>query len=191
MDTNLRFNPFTQHFDSSFGPAHVVSARPNRVESAFLRQLTLSQPNQIVYPLTVINSMEDYNRIALKGLTSFPGYLFYDSSWSLGLCYPWPIPQPNIYGLFVTIKEQLPPMFAGASQVLNLPYEYYNAMVLNLAVRLRPKYGITAMPGDPLPGLAKDALNALRGDNYQIARLQVPGDLQRPQLYNIFSDRLY
>lgn len=191
MDTNLRFNPFTQEFDGSFGPAGVVSARPNRVESAFLRQLTQSQPNQIDYPLTIITSMEDYNRIALKKLSSFPGYLFYDSSWTLGLCYPWPIPQANIYALHVTVKEQLPPAFAGPNQVLSLPYEYYNAIMLNLAVRLRPKYGIVGMPGDPLPGLAKDSLNTLRSDNFQIARLQIPGDLQRPQLYNIFSDRMY
>ena len=191
MDTNLRFNPFTQHFDSSFGPGHVVSARPNRIESAFLRQLTLSQPNQPDYPLTQIYSMEDYNRIALKGLSSFPGYFFYDSSWSVGLVYPWPIPQANIYELFVTVKEQLPPMFATTAQVIDLPYEYYNAIELNLAMRLRPKYGINALPGDHLPGLAKDALNALRGGNIQIARLQIPGDLVRPQLYNIFSDRMY
>lgn len=191
MDTNASFNPFNQQFNPQFGPGHVVSQRPDRIESAFLRQLTLSQPNQIDYPLTLIYSMEDYNRIALKGLSSFPGYLFYDSAWPVGLCYPWPIPQANIYGLFVTVKEQLPPMFATTNQQIALPYQYYDAMMLNLAMRLRPKYGIVSMPGDPLPGLAKDALNVLRRSDYQISRLQIPGDLVRPQLYNIFSDRMY
>jgi hypothetical protein len=191
FNTNLRLRPWTDEYNGNFGPAYPVSARPNRIESAYLRQLTMSQPNQIDYPLTQIFSMEDYNRIALKGLSSFPGYYFYDSSWELGLLYPWPIPQANIYEVFISIREQLPPMFTEAAMELDLPYEYYNAIVLNLAIRLRPKYGIIAQPGDPLPGQAKDSLNTLRKANFQISRLQVPGDLSRPQLYNIFSDRMY
>lgn len=192
INTDLLFNPFTGHFDPSFGPAGPVSTRPNRIESSFLRQLTLSQPNQIDYPMTLIYSREDYNRIALKQLQSFPGYLFYDSSWTVGILYPWPVPQANIYELHVTVKEIIPPWFFGVpSTVIDLPYEYYNAMVLNTAVRLRPKYGIVPQQGDHLAGLAKDSLHALRADNYQISRIQIPGDLVRPQLYNIFSDRMY
>lgn len=191
FNTDLRHRPQSNDFDSHFGSGYAVSARPNRIESAFLRQLTMSQPNQIDYPLTQIFSMEDYNRIALKGLSSFPGYFFYDTSWDLGLLYPWPIPQANIYSVHITAREQLPPMFAQAANLFDIPWEYYNAMVLQLAIRLRPKYGINALQGDPLPNLAKDALNTLKKANFQISRLQVPGDLVRPQLYNIFSDRMY
>jgi hypothetical protein len=188
FDTDTR--PYTDQYDNSFGGATVTSARPNRIESAFLRQLTQSQPNQIDYPLQQIFSREDYNRIALKGLSSFPGYFFYDSAWDLGLLYPWPIPQPDIYSVHITVREQLPP-FMDANTVFEIPYEYYNAIVLQLAMRLRPKYGILTMQGDTLPAQAKDALNTLRKGNYQIGRLHVPGDLVRPQLYNIFSDRAY
>lgn len=191
FNTNLRIRPWEDEYTGEFGPAYPVSARPNRIESAYLRQLTMSQPNQIDYPLTQIYSMEDYNRIALKGLSSFPGYYFYDTSWEQGLFYPWPIPQANIYECFISVREQLPPMFTESAAVLDIPYEYYNAMVLQLALRLRPKYGIVGQPGDPLPGQAKDALNVLRKANFQISRLQMPGDLIRPQLYNIFSDRMY
>jgi hypothetical protein len=189
INTNALFNPGTGQFNPPV--AGDVTARPNRIESAFLRQLTQSQPNQIDYPLTLIYSYEDYSKIALKQLQSFPGYLFFDSSWPLGRLLPWPVPQANIYALHVVIKEQLPAKFATLSAVLNVPYEYYNAMVLNLAIRLRPKYGIVPMQGDHLPGLARDSLNVLRSDNYQISRLHMPGDLVRPQLYNIFSDRMY
>lgn len=191
FNTDLRIRPQTDEYDSHFGAGYATSARPNRIESAYLRQLTMSQPNQIDYPLTQIFSMEDYNRIALKGLSSFPGYYFYDTSWDLGLLYPWPIPQANIYEVFISCREQLPPMFTQAAMLLDIPWEYYNAMVLQLAIRLRPKYGIVALQGDPLPGLAKDALNTLKKANFQISRIQIPGDLVRPQLYNIFSDRMY
>lgn len=188
IDTNKHYNPSTGGFDSAVPKS---SARPNQIESSFLRQLTLSQPNQIDYPMTLIRSREDYNRIALKQLESFPGYLFYDSSWPVGVLYPWPVPQASIYELHVTIKEQLPPYFATTATEFNLPYEYYDAIMLNLAVRLRPKYGIVSQQGDHLAGQARAALAMLRSDNFQIARLQIPGDLVRPQLYNIFSDRMY
>lgn len=191
FDTNTRIQPFTSEYSQEFIPTYTVSARPNRIESAFLRQLVLSQPNQIDYPLTQIFSMEDYNRIALKGLSSFPGYYFYDTAWDLGLVYFWPIPQANIYEMHITVREQLPSMFAVGAEQIELPYEYYNAIVLNLALRLRPKYGIVAIQGDTLPTMAKDALNTLKKSNFQISRLQLPGDLVRPQLYNIFSDRMY
>lgn len=191
FDTNRRISPYQDEFNGHFGPGYAISARPNRIESAFLRQITMSQPNQIDYPLTQIFSMEDYNRIALKGLSSFPGYYFYDTSWDLGLLYPWPIPQAHIYEVHITFREQLPPMFTQAANLIDLPWEYYNAMVLQLAIRLRPKYGIVALPGDTLAAQAKDALNTLKKSNFQISRLQIPGDLARPQLYNIFSDRMY
>ena len=189
FNTNALYNPVTDGFDPPV-PGNVTT-RPNKIESSFLRQLTQSQPNQIDYPMTIITSREDYNRIALKQLQSFPGYVFFDSAWPVGRVFPWPVPQPTIYELHLTIREQLPAKFATLATVLNVPYEYYSAMVLNLAVRLRPKYGIVPLQGDHLPGLARDSLNVLRNDNYQISRLHMPGDLVRPQLYNIFSDRMY
>jgi len=86
---------------------------------------------------------------------------------------------------------QLPPSFATTSSVFAIPYEYYAAMVYNLALRLRSRFRIPAPPGDPLPGLAKAALNVLRTGNSQIAQLHVPADLGRAGIYNIFSDRTY
>jgi len=192
---------FNQQFGEQFGNAPgfqqvPISARPARIESAFLRQLQFSNNpvdggNQIDYPLTLIASMEDYNKISLKKLQSFPGYLFYDSGWPLGTLYPWPVPQPNIYELFVSYMEQLPPAFATENSVVSLPYEYFEAIIKNLALRLRTRYSIPTFPGDILPGQAKAALATIRGTNAQIARLHMPSDLLRPNLYNIFSDRTY
>ena len=192
IDTNANLSPFSPAFNSQFGPAYPVSARPAKIESAFVRQLTQSQPNQIDYPLTLLEAREDYNKIALKQLTAGPGgYLFYDSAWPLGFLFPWPLLQANIYELHVSFREQLPPGWATLSIPIRMPYETYAAMLYNLALRLRPKYGIPTYPGDMIPGLAKDSLAVLRGSNTQIARLHMPGDLVRPQLYNIFSDRMY
>lgn len=166
------------------------SVRPMRLESAFLRQIQNTQPNQVDYPLQIIQSREDYNRIRLKSLVSFPNSIFYDSDWPLGSIFPWPVPSANIYAVYVSVLQQLA-SFTNLSARINVPYEYYNAIVTNLALRLRSKYGISASPGDPLPGNAKNALNVLRGANTQIATLQVPAGLGRAGIYNIFSDTFY
>lgn len=169
----------------------VGSVRPAKIESAYLRQLQTSPPNQVDYYLEILQSMEDYNKIALKSLQSFPGFVFLDTGWPLATLYTYPVPQANIYGIFISIMAQLPSSFVNAGVKFNIPFEYYNAMLYNLALRLRPKYQIPSYPGDPLPGLAKDSLATLRGANTQIARLQMPQQLVRPGIYNIFSDRNY
>jgi hypothetical protein len=191
IDTNLRWNPFTDSYDASFGPTYPVSARPAKIESSFVRQLTLGQPNQIDYPMRIIQTRNDYNRIALKQLQTFPGYLFFDPTWPLGTLFPWPVPQANIYALYVTFLEQLPPMFATSSAVVDLPFEYFAAILYNLAMRLRSKYGIATYQGDQLPQLAKDALEVLTSANLRITQLVMPNDLLTGQQYNIFSDRMY
>lgn len=174
--------------DINTGPS---SVRPNRVESAFLRQVTQSQPNQIDMPLEIIQAREDYNRIRLKQLQAFTEYLYYDPAWPLGVAYPWPVPNPTIYEIHCTVRAQLPQRFLTSAIKFALPYEYYAAMVYNLALRLRPKYRIGTFPGDTLPGMAKDSLNVLRTGNAQIGRLLMPADLTRDGNYNIFSDRSY
>lgn len=168
------------------------SVRPAKLESAFVRQLQNPAGNQVDYGLDILQSMEDYNRIALKSMVSFPdGYVFLDSAWPLANLYTYPVAQANIYSLNVTVREQLPVQFASASTAINLPFEYYQAIQLNLAVLLRIAFSIPSFPGDPLPGAAKASLATLRGPNAQIARLQMPGELMRDGLYNIFNDRYY
>lgn len=177
----------------------VVSTRPDRVERAYLRQLVNSQPNQIDYPLELMQAREDYANIALKGLVSFPTTAYYDPAWApsgLGALFVYPVPQATIYELHVLVREQLPQNFftapaKGLATPFNVPYEYYAAILYNGALRLRPKYQLPTWPGDPLPALAKDSLNVLRGANTQIARLGMPSDMNRPGLYNIFNDRFY
>lgn len=166
-----------------------INPRPDRIESAFFRQIiNESAPNQIDYQLEIIEAREDYNRISLKQLISFPQYLFYDSGFPTGHAYPWPVIQNNLYELHLTVKETLS-QFTSLNQNIVLPLEYMAALKFNLAVRLRQAY---QMPPDAvLVGLAKDALNVIRNANFQVSRLQIPTTLIRPGLYNVFSDTFY
>jgi hypothetical protein len=184
-------NFYTPIWEQVTAGSLVGSVRPDRLESGnFLRQISLPSPNQIDYPLEILESREDYNKIALKNLTSFPGYIFYDPSHPLGVIYPWPVPQANIYEIHILIKEQIS-VFSNQAQAFALPFMYYQALVANLAMRLRSKYQIPTFPGDPLPALAKQALANLRGANAAIARLRLPSDMNRSGIYNIFSDQFY
>lgn len=164
------------------------SARPASVQSAFIRQPQGDNP--IDYPLGIIKAKEDWNRIAFKPMQGLSQWLFYDSEWPLGKLYPYPVANASIYELHVSVMQILPPSFATSGTTVNLPFEYLNGLVLNLALRLRSFYGIASGPGDLLPGLAKQALNVIRGSNLQIARLNMPAELRfRGKGYNIFSDQ--
>ena len=184
---DLNTNPYS----AAFGPQFGVSARPNRIEAAFVRQLVNSAPNQVDYWLRALPSREDYDKLALKSLSSFPGFYFYDSAWPLGNFFPWPVPNPTIYEIHITVREQLPVAFATAATPVSIPYEYYMAIMQNLAMRLRAKYGLATPPGDPLMGQAKAGLAILRKGNAQITNLQMPSGLVRDGIYNIFSDQTY
>jgi hypothetical protein len=174
--------------DIDTGPG---SVRPNRLENGnFLRQLTQSQPNQIDYPLELLESMEDFSRIALKRLVSFPQYIFLDPQWPIGVIHVYPVAQANIYAIHACVREQIQ-TFTNLATLFEIPYEYYWAMVTNLALRLRGKYQIPSFPGDTLPAQAKDSLNVIKGGNTAIARLRTPRELVRNGIYNVFSDQFY
>lgn len=167
------------------------SARPTKLSSAFIRQLQTVAPNQVDRPLEVIEAKEDYNRIGLKQLTSFPQYAFLDTDFPLATLYCWPVPNANIYEIHISVAEQFPYRFATINTVVTLPYEYYAAIIYNGALRLRPKYHLGTYPGDMVPALARDSMGVLRGANTQIARLHSPSGLIRGRHYNIFSDQNY
>jgi hypothetical protein len=162
--------------------------RPDRLEDAYFRQILPSGQNQVDYPLELIEAREDYDRISLKSLKSWPTYCFYDSGFPTGSVYFWPIPAASLYEMFIVTKAPVTVMESGAQEFV-LPPEYEAALLYNLAVRMRPAY---QLPPDPsLVSLATDALNVLRTANAQVPRLTMPTQLARGGLYNIYSDRIY
>lgn len=165
-----------------------ISPRPDSIESAFFRQITQSQPSQVDYPLEIIESYETYSRIALKQLQNFPQFLFYDSGFPLGVIHNYPVIQATLYELHIQVKETLN-QFTSLGQTINLPLEYMSAIHYNLCGRLRPAY---QLPPDPsITALALESLNVIRGANAQIPRLQMPLELTRQGIYNVYSDQSY
>lgn len=160
--------------------------RPDIIEAAFVRQLQGSAPQPPDTPLRIIRAREDYSRITLKTLQTFPQYLFYDPAFPLGLVYPWPVPNSGQYEVHVLVKDQLAQV-TNLAAILLLPPAYYAALHYNLVCRTRGAY---QMPPDPtMVALAENGLNVVRGSNFAIPELQMPNAvIQHAAGYNIYSD---
>lgn len=172
--------------------------RPNRIEGAFFRQggsptphefsldgsqagsdiadgsnvlaVGASSQNAIDWPLTLLESREDYNEITLKGMPSFPSAAWYDPAMPFGRFYVWALPAA-IYELHISIRAPLQ-TFANLSDNILLPPEYMEALHYNLAGRLQIAYGMQVNPG--IVGLAATALQTIRAANAQIPRMKMP-----------------
>ena len=184
IDSSVACDGSTYYTVGSGGQINIQ--RPDKLEYAFIRQTVSSSPNQIDWPLEILTAYEDYARIEIKGLAAAPSsYLFYDSGYPLGKIYPWPLPNSQ-YSVHILTKAVLQ-AFATTADTVLLPPEYEDVIYLNLALRLRMAYRLTADP--VLTGLAKAALNTIRMANFQIRRLRMPRSVVGGPAYNIYSDR--
>ena len=196
--------PMTGAQSYSIGPGgDLDTTRPDRIESAFMRmgaapatgdfgfQLDVSlldvtrmdgsgmlivadpTPRSVDYPLDIIEAREDWNRIGYKGISGFPSSVFYDSGFPMGTLYVNPIPGPQ-FELHLSLKQALAE-FSDSATDINLPAQYHEALLYNLAVRLAPMYGLP--PRQDVMQLASASLNTIRISNVQIGRLQMPSGL--------------
>lgn len=161
-------------------------ARPDRIEAAFVR-LT-NGPQAVDYPLALLESREDYNRIALKSLATFPQVAFYDAAYPLANLYIWPAPPATNYQIHISVKTTLS-TFSGLTTTMNLPPEYQEALLYNLTGRLRPMYGL--QPDPTITAMAVASMNVIRNANAQVPRLAITPTLTRDSLYNIYGDQSY
>jgi hypothetical protein len=158
-----------------------INPRPDRLEYAFLRQLSNngspapnSGPQPFDWPLEVIDAYEDYAAIRLKTLGTFSTAVFYDPGWPVGLLKPWPVPQASIYEIHILCKQTLQ-RFASLQASVNFPPEYAAALKWCLARRFRVGF---QMPRDPdLNALAAQSKNIIRKANAQIPTLRMPREL--------------
>lgn len=159
--------------------------RPDRLEGAYFTLLNPSGENQVDYPLGILESYEDYSRIALKSLTTWPSHVFYDSGYPTGTLHFWPVPSAGLYQLHILTKAELP-VFTSLTQEIILPPEYEAAILYNLTVRLYSTYPVPQ--NGTVIALAQDGLNVLRNANAQVPRLRMPAVLGGSSPYNIYSD---
>lgn len=159
--------------------------RPAKLESAFFRQ-NGGTPLPVDYPLEILRSTEDYNRIGLKSLNSFPRYAFYDMAYPIGNLFIWPLPN-STYEIFITTMLQLQ-QFETVNDTLALPPEYSAALMWNLTLELFPFYGLPVNP--TVQQKAEASLRIIEESNAAIPQLQMPPALRnnRGSTYNVYGD---
>jgi hypothetical protein len=132
-------------------------------------------PNLVNIPLAIIEAKEDWNKIAIPDLKSIPSAVFYDSSFPVGRIYFWPVAPANTYEMQLTVKGSLP-VYTSVNDALELPPEYMDAVVNNLAVRIA-----LVSPGAQVSPLllaeARASLNTIKLANTQIPLLSMPAAL--------------
>lgn len=166
-------------------------ARPNSIESAYMRQAVQSVPNQVDYPLRLIQSYEEYSALTLKNMQAGPSWLlFYDSGWPLGKLYPWPLAGGSAGGsgpfeLHIQVKNEMTSVGDIGDEV-NLPPEYHLAVYASQMQMTRSAYRLP--PDANIDKLAKAAMETLRTANFQVPTLNMPSAVAGRGGYNIFSD---
>lgn len=166
-----------------------MNPRPDRLEYAFLRFLQnggTAGTTPVDIPLDIIQSREDYSRIAVKNVGTLPWRIFYDPAWPIGVLFPWPVPQASLYEIHCGFKVVLP-RFSSLQQPINFPPEYEAALNWCLVRNLRAS---NQMPADPtIESLARDGLNTIRLANQAIGTLVMPRMLRnRNRAYDYRGD---
>jgi hypothetical protein len=135
--------------------------------------------NGFDYPLNVIQSREDYNKIGLKGLSTWVGSVFYDAAFPVGrLFFTAGVPISGLFELHISTKAAVGG-YATSADLLNLPPEYIEALTTNLPLRI-----MALDPKGPQPtpiqlGLARAALQTIRTANAQVTELNMPAEFMQ------------
>jgi hypothetical protein len=158
--------------------------RPDRIEAAYIRQ-NYQADNPVDFPLTILNSREDFARIGLKDLESFPSLVYYNPSYPLGELFVWPVPQA-IYQLHIVTRTQLIG-FSTPADTIALPPQYLGAILWNLAYRLCLLYRVD--PG-AVEKQAMASLNAIVNINVEVPVLVMPSGVRSANgIFNIYGDQ--
>lgn len=162
-----------------------LAFRPNQIKGAYFIQLNTG-PTPVSLPLAQVFAYEDYIRITLKDLHTFPNVYFYDNAVPLGNVFVHPIPDANyeLHFLFQTLLD-FPNTANGLDSVFTLADEYEEAIHYNLAIRLCSAY--QTEPQKSTIALAKAGRRMLKTSNIQIASLGMPAALTSNKAFNIYN----
>lgn len=157
--------------------------RPANIQSCFLRQNVGSGPNSypIDFPMRILGSRQEYDRLSLKFLQSWPAAIWYDPVIPNATLYIWPIPVQQLFSLYIAwqfpIDALAEPTAVDTVELDEVtPVETQEAIIYNLALRLAVNY---KLPPDPaLAGAARASLNTLRQTNFALQPLRMPQSLR-------------
>lgn len=147
---------------------------PTELKAAFVRLLGTGV-TPVDKPLVILRAREDWARISVKSLSSFPVYIFMDTGYPLSTVYCWPIPNASVYAIHMDVLMELP-AFSNITEDVALPAVYESMLHANLAVRLTVNTGELQIP-PAMVAHAKYTKALVRRRNAQIQRAVMPRGL--------------
>lgn len=90
-------------------------------------------------------SRDEYMALPNKITQGYPTQFYYQRARSGGTLYVWPTPDTALGTLNFTFRRVIMDMDNAASNI-DLPQEWHQAIVYNLAVKLMPRYGFAGTP---------------------------------------------
>lgn len=155
--------------------------RPANIQSCFLRQNVGSGPNSypIDFPMRILGSRQEYDRISLKFLQSWPAAIYYDPLVPMAQLFIWPIPVQQLFSLYIAWQQDINYVDeAGQATEIEdwLPTETEEALAYNLALRLIINYKLP--PDQSVAAAARASLNVLRQTNFALQPLGMPQSLR-------------
>lgn len=142
-------------------------SRPVRVDAAYLRT------GGVDYAIEVMQSPEDYARIASKSESGMPCALLYTPSYPLGSLQLYP--QPTGGEVYLVIRTQLPAYLSAADDIA-VPPEYALALRYSLAELLSAENQTPLRPD--VVALARKARAIIRRNNVRIPLLAMPAGMR-------------
>lgn len=155
--------------------------RPANIQSCYLRLETGPGPNSfpVDFPMRIFHSRQQFDRIRLKSLQSWPSIIYYDPTIPLGTLYVWPIPMQTNFALYIAWQEAIDYVSEQAPQdpelTETLPSETQLALMYNLALLNIVNYKMP--PDQNLAAAARSTLNVLRMTNFALQPLQMPREI--------------
>lgn len=178
MAGNVRWDESGIAWDPNF--------RTNRIESAYVR-LNSGAAQQVDLPVAVVRAAEEWALIPAKNVAAgFPQAVFLDTGYPMATLHVWPA-LSSAYELHLLILNPLV-RFSSLNTDINLPDEYQEALVYNLARRIRSWYGVA--PDAEINLRSVSALQTVRNANLQLAHLSLPSAILPRGLggYNVYTD---
>ncbi len=168
----------------TIGPGQQFNiARPMRIEQAFARQNPGGSPTPVDYPLEMLFSREDYARIRLKSLSSWPQTIYYDRGFPIGNIAVWPIPNTS-FEIHLVLMQQLQ-QFVTEYDEISMPPIYQRAIQYNLGIVAA---AMNAMQPEPaVVAIAKKSLSRIRASNAEIPRLVVGDSDGSTNIYDPYN----
>lgn len=153
----------------TFGTGGTINApRPVKINSAFWRSAGVD------YPVDVIQSFEEFTRIANKLGGTMPAAVCYVPSFPLGTLYVYP---SGATGELHMITRTDLPTFVALTDTIVIPPEYHTALRYSLGEYLCTTFQSPMRPD--LPALASRARKIIKRNSVRIPGSQMPSALGR------------